>query len=396
VSALQGLYWKQMKVLVSAGEDSGDQYAAALVKALQQRWNGLEFFGCAGPRLRAAGVRTIVRGEQLAVVGLVEVAAHIPRIYRQFQALCAAAEQERPDLAILTDSPDFHLRLAKKLHRLKIPVVYLIAPQVWAWRRWRVGRMRTITRLLCIFPFEEGFFRQHGVAATYIGHPLAGKVAPTLGRAAFFKKHRLPEERPLIAMLPGSRPGEAARHLPFLLDAARELNAWRAMSFIVAASQSTGRAFFMSRISDPGIQVIEGETWDVLAHADLALVASGTATIEAALLGTPMVTFYRVHRATWILGKWFVDVPFFSMVNLLAQRQIVPELIQTQCTAAHLAAEARALLESPPRMAGMRGDLSGLRQRLGSGEAMERAADVVEEVLCREKPYASAFPVRSL
>jgi lipid-A-disaccharide synthase len=372
-----------MKCLVSAGEESGDRYAAALVETLRRRLDGVEFFGCAGVRLRAAGVRPVIEAERLAVVGLVEVLRHLPRIYGEFRKLAAAAERERPDLAILTDSPDFHLRLAKKLARLRIPVVYLVAPQVWAWRRWRIRLMRrVITRLLCIFPFEEAFFRQHGVAATYIGHPLAGNVRPSLGRNEFFRKHRLAAGRPLIAVLPGSRRGEAARHLPVLLEAVRRLNAWRAMSFVLAASRSAGQAFFVNQITGSGVQVIEGETYDVLAHADLALVASGTATIEAALLGAPMVTFYRVHPVTWILGKWLVKAPFLSMVNLLAERKIVPELIQADCTPSRLAAEARGLLEEPARIERMRGELAELAQKLACGEqAMDRAAGVIQDLL---------------
>src|SRR5712692_5537778 len=374
-----------MKILISAGEDSGDQYAAALVEALGRRLNGVEFFGCAGPRLRAAGVRPVIRAEELAVVGLVEVLRHLPRIYGQFRALEAAAERERPDLAILTDSPDFHLRLAKKLAPLGIPIIYLVAPQVWAWRAWRLRLMRRVlTHLLCIFPFEEAFFRERGLAATYIGHPLAASLRPSLERNEFFRKHRLAAERPLIAVLPGSRRGEAARHLALLLPAVRDLNAWRAMTFVLAASRTAGRTFFEDRVAGAGIKVMEGETSDLLAHADLALVASGTATVEAALLATPMVTFYRVHLATWFLGKWLVDVPFFSMVNLLAGRSIVPELIQGDFTPARLAAEGRALLEDPARMATMRDDLVEARQKLaGSEHPMERAADVVEEVLRR-------------
>lgn len=374
-----------MKLLISAGEASGDQYAAQLVETLRRRLDGVEFFGCAGARLRAAGVRPVVEAERLAVVGLVEVVAHLPRIYKEFRKLVAAAERERPDLAILTDSPDFHLRLAKKLSPRGIPVVYLIAPQAWAWRPWRVRLMRrVITRLLCIFPFEEPFFRRHGVAAAYIGHPLAGRVAPSLGRDEFFRKHRLAGERPLIAVLPGSRRGEAARHLPALLGAVRELNSWRAMNFILAASSTAGQAFFVEPVAGSGIQVVEGETWDVLAHADLALVASGTATIEAALLGAPMITFYRVHPASWVLGKWFLRAPFLSMVNLLAGRKVAPELIQSDCTASKLAAEARALLQDPLRRERMRSDLADLKRKLTGGEdAMERAATVIEELLGR-------------
>jgi lipid-A-disaccharide synthase len=380
-----------VKVLISAGEESGDRYAAELVEALQRRWERPEFFGCAGPRLRAAGVRAVVNAERLSVVGLVEVVNHIPDIRREFQKIVAAAERERPDLVILTDSPDFHLRLAKELLPLGAPVIQLVAPQVWAWRGWRVRAMRRgFTHALCIFPFEEAYFRERGVAATYIGHPLAGGIRPALSKREFFRKHRLAAERPLIAVLPGSRRGEAARHLPVLVEAARQLNGWRAMSFLLAASRSTGAAFFTGRLAGSGIQVVEGETAEALAHADAAMVASGTATIEAALAGTPMVTFYRVHAATWILGKWFVDVPFFSMVNLIAGRKVIPELIQSDCTAERLAAEMRALLEDPERMERMRNELAEVGRRLATGEpVMERAADVIEQVL-----EAAGKPVR--
>ncbi len=377
------LYWSQMKVFISAGEDSGDQYGAALVSVLQRRWGPSAFFGCAGPRLRGAGVHPVVSAERLAVVGLVEVVGHLPRIYGDFRRLYRAARQERPDLAILIDSPDFHLRLAAKLARLQIPVVYLIAPQVWAWRQWRVKQMRrVITRLLCIFPFEEEFFNKRGVPAVYIGHPLAEATRPSLSRQEFFRKHRLAAERPLIAVLPGSRQGEAARHLPLLLDTIRQLNTWRAMTFVVAASRSTGKNFYARHGTGSGVLVIESDTHNLLAHCDLALVASGTATVEAALLGTPMVTFYRVHPVTWILGKWLVDVTFLSMVNLLAGRKIVPELIQSEFTPARLAEEARRLIEDSERARQMRCALAEVAERLDTGTGViERAADVCEAVL---------------
>ena len=371
-----------MKLLISAGEASGDEYAAQLVEALRRRLEGLEFFGCAGPRLRAAGVRAVVEAERLAVVGIVEVVAHIPRIYREYRRLVDAALAERPTLAILTDSPDFHLRLARRLHRAGIPVVYLVAPQAWAWRRGRVHLMRRVlTHLLCIFPFEEAFFRGYGVPTTYIGHPLAGRVAPRLTREEFFRKHRLAADRPLIAVLPGSRRGEAERHLPALLDAVRQLSTWRAMNFVLAVSNTTGREFFLKRMADSEVKLVEGETWDALAHADLALVASGTATVEAALLGTPMITFYRVHPISWSLGRWMVKAPHLSMVNLLAGRQIVPELMQSDCTGPKLAAAARELLDDPGRMTAVRADLAELKHTLDTGQgAMERAAAVVEQV----------------
>jgi len=278
-------------ILVSAGEASGDLYASLLVEELR-RATGAKFFGCTGPRLRAAGVETVVDAGSLAVVGLLEVVSHIPRIYREYRKLLAAARDRRPDLAILTDSPDFHLRVARRLDRQGVPVVYLVAPQVWAWRKGRVKQMRrTLRRLLCIFPFEEEFFRREGVAATYIGHPLARLARPALTRDEFFRKHRLAPGRPLISVLPGSRRGEAARHLPALADAVERLYREQAVNVVLPASATTGAGFFRERLGRSPIRVIEGESWDALAHADLALAASGTVTVEAALLGTPMVTF---------------------------------------------------------------------------------------------------------
>jgi lipid-A-disaccharide synthase len=368
-----------VKILVSAGEASGDRYSAQLVERLRERLPQAEFFGCAGRRLREAGVRPVIRAEELAVVGIFEVARDIPRIYGQFRRLAAAAVAEKPALAVLTDSPDFNLRLAKKLHRAGIPVVYYVAPQVWAWRRRRVRLLReSVDHLLCIFPFEEKFFRRHGVETTFVGHPLYGSLHPTLSRQEFCRRHGLAPEKPLIALLPGSRRGEASRHLGPVLDAVARLTQQRPMNFVLPASTTTGREFFAQRISDPAVQVIEGETENALANADLALVASGSATVEAALLGAPMVVFYRVTAASWMVGRMLVDVPFYSMVNLLAQRRIVPELIQSDCTGERLATEAGRLLESEQARRQMKQDLELVRQKLrGEMPAAQRAAEVI-------------------
>ena len=371
------------KILVSAGEASGDLYASLVVQELRRILPDVEFFGCTGPRLRAAGVRTIVNSADLAVVGLIEVVAHIPRIYGEFRKLLRAALEERPVLAILTDSPDFHLRVARKLYRDGVPVVYLVAPQAWAWRRGRVREMRrTIRRLLCIFPFEEGFFRRHGVPATYIGHPLAGLVHPALSREEFFKKHRLAAERPLLAVLPGSRRGEAARHIPALLDAVDRIYREQAVNVVLPASATTGVAFFQERMGSSPIKVIEGESWDAMAHSDLALAASGTVTVEAALLGTPMVTFYKVTGVSWLAGKFLVDIPFYSMVNLIAGRAVVPELMQNQMTGENLAREALRLLQDGRDREEMKAGLAEVREKLaGHTGAPARAALAIQEIL---------------
>ena len=380
------------KILVSAGEASGDLYAALVVEELRKLHPQAEFFGCTGPRLRAAGVRTVVDAASLAVVGLLEVVHHIPRIYGEFRKLLAAADRERPALAILTDSPDFHLRVARKLHRQGIPVVYLVAPQAWAWRKGRVTEMRrTLRHLLCIFPFEEEFFRRAGVAATYIGHPLAGLVRPALTRDEFFKKHRLAAGRPLVVVLPGSRRGEAARHLPALVDAAERLYREHAVHLVLPASVTTGAGFFRERLGESPIRVIDGESWDAMAHADVALAASGTVTVEAALLGTPMVTFYKVAPLSWIAGKFLVNVPFYSMVNLIAGRAVVPELMQEQMTGEALAREANRLLADSAAREEMKAGLAAVREKLSQGglAAPRRAAALIDDILEGQVAHAS-------
>jgi lipid-A-disaccharide synthase len=368
------------KILISAGEASGDLYAASLGAELLRRHPDLELFGCAGPRMRAAGVREVVDAASLAVVGLIEVVEHIPRVWREYRKLLKAARTERPALAILTDSPDFHLRLARQFKRMGIPVVYLVAPQVWAWRKGRLPAMRRdIDRLLCIFPFEEPFFKEHGVAATYIGHPLSRLVRPSLGKEEFFRKHGLAEDRPLVALLPGSRQAEAARHMPALMDAAAEISRRMPVNLVLGRA---GLSDFRERIPGGAIQVIEGETWDLLAHATLALAASGTVTIEAALLGTPMVTFYKVTALSWFAGKFLVDVPFYSMVNLIAGRAVIPELMQNEMTGERLAAEALKLLNSPVEREEMRRQLGEVGRALaGPEDPMERAAGIVDQIL---------------
>lgn len=371
-------------ILVSAGETSGDFYAAQLVAELRRRWPDCRFFGCAGKHLRAENVQPVIRTEDLAVVGLVEVIGHIPRIYMGFRELIAAARREKPDLAILTDSPDFHFRVAAKLKRQKVPVVYMVAPQVWAWRKGRVKTMRRIIhRLLCIFPFEEKFFLSQGVPASWIGHPLSTRVRPTMTRDEFFRKHNLPTDRPLIAVLPGSRQSEDLRHLPDLIGAAGLITEQRPASFVLPASPTCGADFFAQSLAGSPIRAIEGEAWDAMAHCDVALAASGTVTIEAALLGAPMVTFYKVKQSSWVLGRWLVDVPFFSMVNLVAEKRIVPELIQNEMTAANIAHEANRLLHHPQEREKMKKELAVVAERLaGDGtDAIIRAADEVQFVV---------------
>ncbi|MBI5282698.1 MAG: lipid-A-disaccharide synthase [Candidatus Solibacter usitatus] len=359
-----------LKILVSAGEASGDRYAAGVVSAIRRRAPETTFFGCTGNEMRAAGVRTEVDAASLSVVGLVEVLHHIPRIYGEYRRLIAAAKREKPDLAILTDSPDFHLPLARRLTRLGIPVYYLVAPQAWAWREGRVTQLkRNVKELHCIFPFEETFFRTRGVNAHYIGHPLAGVVRTSLDRTEFFRKHSLPEDRPLIALCPGSRKGEIARHIPALREALALISARRACTFLLAAPAGARERFgagLYAPLLNGGARYCEGETWDAMGHSGLTLAASGTVTVEAALLGAPMVAFYRVMALSWAIGRFLVRAPFYSMVNLAAGRKVVPELIQDGMTGPAIAREALRLLESPLETAAMKTGLAEVRQSLST------------------------------
>lgn len=374
-----------MQFLVSAGEASGDMYAAGVVRHLTGMLPGARFYGCAGPGLQALGVEPVVDSSRLSVVGLAEVVSHLPRIYFEYRKLIDFARRNRPDAALLTDSPDFNLRVARQLKRLGIPVYYLVAPQVWAWRQGRVKTIRKLVdKLFCLFPFEQEWFRARGVDASYIGHPLAAVARPRYSRERFLEIHHLSRENPIVVLLPGSRAGEARRHLPVLLDAISILRGRFPLSVILATPegfQARGIfAEFRERVSAQSIQIIENQTWDCISHADLALAASGTVTIEAAVLGTPMVTFYKVNRLSWWAGRRLVKAPFLSMVNLIAGRRIVPELIQHDMTPGKIAAAAEELLSGTAEADRMRADLASVRAALTPlNDPFRQVATVIAE-----------------
>ena len=280
-----------------------------------------------------------------------------------------------------------------------MPVFYLVAPQVWAWRQERVKTIRErVDKLFCIFPFEEPWFRERGVDAIYIGHPLATIVKTKLSRDEFFGRHRLPTSTRLLVLLPGSRPGEVRRHLPILLQRLPRSRQRFALSVVIATPpgfESHGTlATFKERIQSLSIQIIENETWDCIGHAELALAASGTVTVEAAVLGTPMVTFYKVTPASWWAGHRLVKVPFLSMVNLIAERKIVPELIQQDMTPAKISAAAGELLANADRADRMRAELATVRRALTrDGDAFELAGDLIADACERRIASAPAGPI---
>jgi lipid-A-disaccharide synthase len=386
------------RIMMVAGERSGDIYGGELAAALRKRMPELALFGCGGEAMREAGVETLEDSHRLSMAGITEVAAGLFRAWRALRHLAREAERRRPALAVLIDFPDFNLRLAKRLRGLGIRVVYFVSPQVWAWRRGRIRQLRErVDEMLCIFDFEEKLYREAGVPVEYVGHPLLDRVRPRMKRGEFFQAASLDPAVTTVALLPGSRKREVAVHLPIMLDAAAQLGSRRRVQFVTAVAPSLDPAFAgwvetisaessgaTVRLRSPSLSEVEGNvshmtraTYDALAYADLALVASGTATVEAAILGRPMVVVYRVSPLTWAVGKLLVKVPFYSMVNLLAGKAVVTELMQGDFTAGNLAAAAEFLLDHPEARETMARELRAVRARLGPGGAIKRAADAV-------------------
>ncbi|HXT77737.1 MAG TPA: lipid-A-disaccharide synthase [Candidatus Eisenbacteria bacterium] len=378
-----------ISLLLSAGEASGDMYAARLATALRARAD-VEIFGMGGPQMRAAGVEVVTDYSEVSVVGITEILSHLPSLVRAMRRLVREAERRRPALAILTDFPGFHLRLARKLKARGIRNAYYICPQFWAWRPWRVRVMRRrFAQALCIFPFEEKFYGDAGVPVKFIGHPLVGEVRATQDRVALCAEVRLDPAEPLVAVLPGSRSAELRQHLPVLREACRYIHAAvpRAQ-FVVAAAPGGSHGASSERAAlregwDPqvSLRVVEGRTYDALAAADAAIVSSGTATVEAALLDAPMVVVYRVTRLTAALAKPLVRTKFFSMVNLIAEKHVVPELIQSDFTPDKVAGETIRLLQDANARRALRAGLAEVRERLGPLGAVDRAADAILELV---------------
>jgi lipid-A-disaccharide synthase len=366
-------------VFISAGEASGDMYAARLAVALRQRAD-VGLFGMGGPKMREAGVDTVVDAAEVGVLGIIEIVRKLPSLLRARRRLLSEIERRRPTLAILTDFPAFHLRLARVLRRKHIRNVYFVCPQFWAWRPWRVNLVRRrFVRGLCIFPFEEAFYRNAGVQVDWIGHPLVDDVRAPMTREAFALRYGLDPARPIVALLPGSRPSELAHHMPGLMAAVSQMSAAGKRQFVIAAAPGLTRAQLTAHMggAQAGIPIVENATYELLGAADVAIVSSGTATVEAALLGVPMVVVYRVAPSTaWIVRR-LVHTRFFAMVNVLAGREVVPELIQDAFTPERVAREAERLLQSVEARETMRREFAMVREKLGPPGAIDRAAAII-------------------
>lgn len=374
-----------VRILLSAGEASGDRLGAGLAQALRRLKPDAELFGLGGPDMERARVRLLAHASQVAVVGLVEVVSRLRAIRGAMATLKAALERERPDVFVPVDFPDFNLRLARRASNAGIPVVYFVSPQVWAWRGGRARAIRRSVRLmLVLFPFEVAFYERARVPVRFVGHPLAaGSLPPDGGRGAL-RRAGLDPSRPVVALLPGSRPGEVARHLPLMLGSAKLLRArYEQLQLLIPLAPMLPRSLVEAEVARSGLDgvaVHAGDYPDILAGCGAGAVASGTATLDAALAGLPIVAVYRMHPLSYALARPLVRVDHVALPNLIAGRRLVPELVQRAFTPQALAAAIGRYLEDPVEAERLRGSLLGLRERLAGEGAYERAAEAVVAV----------------
>jgi lipid-A-disaccharide synthase len=389
-----------VQILISAGEASGEMYGALLMDALRRLVGEspattlnqeLQFFGVGGDRMRAAGCDTVVDAKDLAVVGISEILGHLPKIWGLFHKLVAEADRHKPDLAIVIDSPAFNWRVARQMHKRGVPVVYYVCPQFWAWRQGRVRLLRKyVDKALVIFPFEEKFYCDRGVDASFVGHPLADLPRPDIDRSAYASQHHLDPAKPWITVMPGSRVKEVRMNLPAMVESAAELGA--AYEFLLPVAPTLDRSFLLSLIGDSSSIHLVPQTLPALAQSQAGIIASGTATVEAAMMETPFVMVYRVSSLTYLLGRPRVKVPHFAMVNLIAGEEVVPELVQQDFTAEKVVTKVNEIIAHGPARNKMIAGLAGVKARLrglahDERHPVDRAAEAVLLVLgARRKP----------
>ncbi|HEX6162582.1 MAG TPA: lipid-A-disaccharide synthase [Vicinamibacterales bacterium] len=372
------------RILLSCGEASGDLYAAALVEALRRREPDIDVFGLGSERFAAAGGRLIADFHGMSVTGLAEALSVVPRSIATLRKLTRAARELKPHALVVIDYPDFNFRLMHFIKKQGIPVIYYISPQLWAWRPGRMRLMkRNVDRVLPIFPFEEALYNNAGIDVRFVGHPLIDLAKPRLSRDAFLKKLNLDPAKPLLALLPGSRKNELERLAPVIAEAVPAIAAQvPGVQFVVARAPNLGDGLFEPfGLSGVTLRIADVQTDDVLNACDAVITASGTATVQTALHGKPMVVLYKLSPATYRLGKGLAKVDMYAMVNLIAGRRIVVELIQDDCTAEAVTQEAVRILTDRAYRDEMMAALADVRRQLGGPGASDRAAEAVLDVV---------------
>jgi lipid-A-disaccharide synthase len=365
--------------MLVVGEASGDMHGARLVQELHKRNAALKIFGVAGEQLQRTNFEALFSVSKLTGMGLVELAGNLKNLWQAYHLLRRALRERQPSLLVLIDFPDFNLRLARIAKSLGIPVLYYISPQIWAWRRGRVRQIaRSVDQMAVVFPFEVPFYEQHGVKVTFVGHPLLETVKVSRDRESVFSQYGLDPAKPTIALLPGSRHAEISRHLGVMRDAARRLSKQRDIQFFCVCASTIDAREVESVLKHPRLRipVITEGRYDAVHAADLVWTASGTATLETALLGKPMIIVYRLSWLTYLFARLLVRVGHIGMVNLIAGERLMPELVQGEVNVDRMVAETRLLLDDAERRSAIAAKLTTLRERLGSPGAAERVADL--------------------
>jgi len=367
------------QIMLVVGEASGDAHGAQFVEALHRRDSQVKVYGVAGEQLERSPFEPLFSVSQLTGMGLVELAGNLKNIWRAYSLLKRTLRTRRPNLLVLIDFPEFNLRLARFAKSLGIPVLYYVSPQIWAWRKNRVKHIaRWVDHMAVIFPFESEFYERHGVRVSFVGHPLLEIVKANVGRAETLTKLDLDPSRPVIALLPGSRRAEVTRHLPAMAEAALALSRERKAQFFCVRAATINSAELRSWLDQAGVRIpiVEDDRYGAIQASDVAWTASGTATLEIALLGRPMIIIYRLSWLTYLVARWLVRVDHIGMVNLIAGQRLMPELIQQDVNAERIAAETRVLLDDAQWRARITEELSKLRERLGRPGAADRVAEL--------------------
>ncbi len=365
--------------MLVVGEASGDTHGARLVEALHRRDPAVKVYGVAGEQLQRTDFETLFSVAQLTGMGLIELVGNLKNLWRAYRLLKKTLKTRRPNLLILIDFPEFNLRLARLAKSLDIPVLYYVSPQIWAWRKSRVKQIaRWVDHMAVIFPFEEAFYERHGIKVTFVGHPLLETVKATAGRKDTLNKLGFDPNRPVIALLPGSRHAEVARHLPAMRDAAIQLSRERNAQCFCVRAATIDRQEIAAMVESAGlsIPIVDEDRYAAVQAADVIWTASGTATVEIALLGKPMIIVYRLSWLTYWIARWLVRVEHIGMVNLIAGERLMPELIQGDVNAKRIVAETRILLDDSGKRERINQKLAQLRQLLGAPGAAERVADL--------------------
>ena len=371
-------------LLIVAGENSGEKYGADLVHQFKKLHPSLSFFGIGGKHMEREGVRLLFLVDELAVVGVFEIISHIPRIKKIFNKIKREIKHQKPSAAVLIDSPDFNLRLAKKLKKLSIPILYYISPTVWAWRKGRLKTIKkTVDKMMLIFPFEEKIYRDYGIPAVYVGHPLKDRVRTFLTKNEFFEKHGLEPQKKLISLLPGSRRSELKYHMPVLAEALERIESEWNTQFVLLLAESLEKNFLLDLIPPKlkGLKILSEDHYEAIASSDLVLSACGTANLEAALLETPLVSFYRISPLTYLFVHRLAAIKNFSIVNILAEERIIPELIQRDFTAQNIFEEAKKIFNSEEQRSEMISQFRNIKRLLGDKTAPQNAAQELEKMI---------------